>query len=425
MLGSTQTISVPSYAAWSFFAPAGAKIRRVSFWYNLHSANGHSASVALGSYGEGVAAHWHSGFSANDQWYLVPTQFPANADYLTAAIQCANFCPFGPPVHTWINHLDFDIADNTAPSITALGGSLVSGGTRRGSESLVINAADQGGGVRSARVTVNGAEIASPQASCQLGNGYATRLVPCPPASFLVPVNTEDGRWALGANELEVCVYDLALTGSPNFDCVKRLVEVDNTCLASGGLKATSISAGVERAGKGNPAPSVKVKSTEGATARGTVTSATGAVPGANICMYEAVSGGAAAGRELSQVAKTKSDGTFAIQVSPGPSRKLDLVYRHNNQVLERPDLLVQSRAVPSFKAKPKRLRNGRKVRFKGRIPGPGHANRTISLQARAGKKWRTFKNVRTGDHGRFKGVYRFTQTRGRTRYVFRALVKR
>ncbi|MGH2955605.1 MAG: hypothetical protein ACRDL6_01230, partial [Solirubrobacterales bacterium] len=106
-------------------------------------------------------------------------------------------------------------------------------------------------------------------------------------------------------------------------------------------------------------------------------------------------------------------------------SRKLDLVYRHNNQVLERPDLLVQSRAVPSFKAKPKRLRNGRKVRFKGRIPGPGHANRTISLQARAGKKWRTFKSVRTDDHGRFKGVYRFTQTRGRTRYVFRALVKR
>ncbi len=47
-----------------------------------------------------------------------------------------------------------------------------------------------------------------------------------------------------------------------------------------------------------------------------------------------------------------------------------------------------------------------------------------MALQARVGRKWRTFKQVQTRDGGRFRGKYRFTQTVGRVRYIFRALVK-
>ena len=47
-----------------------------------------------------------------------------------------------------------------------------------------------------------------------------------------------------------------------------------------------------------------------------------------------------------------------------------------------------------------------------------------MALQARVGRKWRTFKQVQTRDGGRFHGKYRFTQTVGRVRYIFRALVK-
>ena len=46
-------------------------------------------------------------------------------------------------------------------------------------------------------------------------------------------------------------------------------------------------------------------------------------------------------------------------------------------------------------------------------------------MQARVGRKWRTFKQRRTDSDARFVGKYRFTQTTGRVRYVFRALVKR
>jgi hypothetical protein len=48
-----------------------------------------------------------------------------------------------------------------------------------------------------------------------------------------------------------------------------------------------------------------------------------------------------------------------------------------------------------------------------------------ISLQAKVGRKWRTFKQVRSNSLGVYRGKYPFRQTQGRVRYTFRALVKR
>ena len=87
--------------------------------------------------------------------------------------------------------------------------------------------------------------------------------------------------------------------------------------------------------------------------------------------------------------------------------------------------MYLDSSVRPFFKVNRKRLRNGRAVRFRGRIPGPSAQGRAVTMQARVGKKWRTFKQLQTKNAGRFKGKYRFTQTHGRVRYVFRALVKR
>jgi hypothetical protein len=58
-------------------------------------------------------------------------------------------------------------------------------------------------------------------------------------------------------------------------------------------------------------------------------------------------------------------------------------------------------------------------------VPGPNADGRAVAMQARVGRKWRTFKQLRTDSDGRYRGRYRFTQTTGRVRYVFRALVKR
>ena len=89
-------------------------------------------------------------------------------------------------------------------------------------------------------------------------------------------------------------------------------------------------------------------------------------------------------------------------------------------------EVQLDSRVVPPFSVpKEKRqVRNGKATRFKGALPGPNADGRAVALQARAGKKWRTFKQLRTGSDGRFHGKYRFVHTAGRQRYLFRVLVK-
>ena len=71
------------------------------------------------------------------------------------------------------------------------------------------------------------------------------------------------------------------------------------------------------------------------------------------------------------------------------------------------------------------KLSNGHAVGFQGRIPGPNADGRAVTMQARVGRKWRSFKQLVTDTKGHFKGKYRFTQTRGRVSYLFRALVKK
>ncbi len=121
-----------------------------------------------------------------------------------------------------------------------------------------------------------------------------------------------------------------------------------------------------------------------------------------------------------------RSDGSFALEIDPGPSRSFDVVYRYNDRVAEKKRLHLESVVVPTFKIVGRRsLRNGQNVRFRGRLPGPNADGRGISLQARAGRKWRTFKQVRATSDGTFRGIYRFTQTIGLAQYTFRARVKK
>jgi 5-hydroxyisourate hydrolase-like protein (transthyretin family) len=146
-------------------------------------------------------------------------------------------------------------------------------------------------------------------------------------------------------------------------------------------------------------------------------------VPGATVCIYETVDLPDAS-RQLVNTATTQSNGRFATRLDAGPSRRLDLIYRSNDRVLGS-KVQLDSRVVPSLQLPRKSLENGDAALFRGQVPGPNAEGRAVALQARVGHKWRTFKQLRTDADGRFRGKYRFTQTRDRTRYVFRALVKR
>jgi hypothetical protein len=223
-------------------------------------------------------------------------------------------------------------------------------------------------------------------------------------------------------NTLEVCAFDVAKASStPNSGCAVRQVEVDNTCEASA-EPASELEAAVEH--EGSLSRSVTVDSDDGVPVKGNLRSGGAGVGGANVCIYEQVDV-PGEGRELVAIAKTRSNGSWGVQLAPGPSRELEVVYRRSNAVLHAPPLQVASRARPDLRVRPKRLENGESARFRGSIPGPYAAGKAIALQARAGKKWRTFKQLRTDSSGRFKGRYPFRHTNGSVSYRFRVLVKR
>jgi hypothetical protein len=69
-------------------------------------------------------------------------------------------------------------------------------------------------------------------------------------------------------------------------------------------------------------------------------------------------------------------------------------------------------------------LRNGQTVRFSGTVAGaPSNARKVVELQVRKPSGWMTFRSTRLRN-GRFTERYRFTSTRGRVHYVFRARVR-
>jgi len=415
--------SGPLHAAWAFYAPQGAFINTVNLERRSFAGGTYAPAVSVCS-----AAGNCNSYVVNTSGYE-GTQFgPGGWAYLTVFIGCG-VSPCNAGGYIYVRNLVFTIDDVTPPAVGPLGGSLVSAGTKRGNESLTVGASDPGGGVRRVAVKVNGAIIGERALGCALdGNGIGSRLRPCGGASESFSVSTEAPPWVQGANTLEVCAFDYATGNSPNQGCRSQTIVVDNSCPTSAGAaQASSIDAGLQKQGPtGSVAPSVAVRSTQGATVRGDLDDASGApVAGANVCLYETIDAEGEI-RQLAQVTKTKTDGSFAVQVEPGPSRRFELGYRYSNQVVEKGSLYLDSAVRPSFRLRSKgKLHNGQNVGFRGAIPGPNAAGRGISVQARVGKKWRTFKQIKVNAKGRFKGRYRFTSTRGLVIYRFRARVKR
>jgi hypothetical protein len=287
---------------------------------------------------------------------------------------------------------------------------------------MQATATDGGGGARSVTIYVNGIDSKGVD-FCPPNRGTEyTELKPCPSSSTQqLAIDTQkDPGWTNGPNEVVICAEDVS--GNVSTLCVRRSVQVDNSCPGSGGTAAAELDAGADVGGQ------VKQRATVTSRVqpviRGSLRdSAATPVAGATVCIYETLDLPDAS-RQLVATATTQGNGRFATRLAEGPSRRLDLVYRYNNRTLGG-RVQLDSRVVPTLRIAKKSLKNGDAARFRGWVPGPNADGRAIAMQARVGRKWRTFKQLRTDSEGRFRGKYRFTQTNGRVRYVFRALVKR
>jgi hypothetical protein len=403
--------------AWRFAAPGAT-----------HFA-GANAVVHYGNNGGFAAAVFSNGAPA---FQVIPTcSTPADCWSTASANSATVFevrlqCFRSPNCHSdwayvWTTNFTATVHDGSAPGIAA-DGPLLNGGVVHGVQSLRTVATDSGGGARSVSVHVNGIYSRGVDFCPPNYNGSYIALKPCPGSSSQpVAIDTQnDAGWTNGPNEVVICSSDAG--GNVSSPCIRRIVQVDNSCPGSGGTSAAELNAGADVSGQLRGRASVTSKIQP--VIRGSLKDGAGnPVTGATVCIYETVDLPDAS-RELVSTATTQGSGRFASRLDAGPSRRLDLVYRYNDKVLGG-RVQLDSRVVPTLEIPKKSLENGDAARFFGRVPGPHADGRAVAMQARVGRKWRTFKQLRTDSEGRFRGKYRFTQTSGRVRYVFRALVKR
>jgi hypothetical protein len=127
-------------------------------------------------------------------------------------------------------------------------------------------------------------------------------------------------------------------------------------------------------------------------------------------------------------VARTDAQGTFRFAIPAGPSRTVRYSYDGSNTI--RPStaqLVTKVKAAARLRVNKRKLRNGQVVRFSGRLLGKPipSGGKLVALQAKVGRRWRTFATPRASAKGVFRHRYRFTSTTGLRRYAFRAVVAR
>jgi hypothetical protein len=129
------------------------------------------------------------------------------------------------------------------------------------------------------------------------------------------------------------------------------------------------------------------------------------------------------------QTATTGEEGGFELQLPPGPSRRLNVIFGGDGGLEEatRRGLELRVRSGISFRAMPRKLRTDQAVRLSGKIKGSGapipRRGKLVAIQylEEATHRWRPVLVTRSDHHGRFRAHYRFRYVSGRASIRLRA----
>lgn len=230
--GGEGTVSGTRFASWRWTAIPGTKIMQVrgTWWHALHDG----MEQRLGG------VNWGGGFEPFLQAAstdVTPREFVRGFPIGVAAFEerllCARaeskWCSLEPGSWSGLRALTFTVEDPSAPiRVGFIGGDLVAGGWRRGTQSVAVTATDDQAGVRFGETLLDGARFGLTEYPCDKasigGEWRATRMRPClttVSASHTVATNS----FSDGPHTLVHCATDFAAnsTCSP-----ARTVLVDN-----------------------------------------------------------------------------------------------------------------------------------------------------------------------------------------------------
>ena len=125
---------------------------------------------------------------------------------------------------------------------------------------------------------------------------------------------------------------------------------------------------------------------------------------------------------------RTGTSGRFVFKALPGTSRLVRFRYPGTATIRGRTSIVdLRVRATSSMRVNRHRVVNGEAVRFTGTVRGEPlpAVGKLLQLQVFSRGKWLTFATPRADARGNWHHDYRFTATRGVTRYRFRVRIPR
>jgi hypothetical protein len=352
------------------------------------------------------------------------------------------------------------LEDAVPPRFEKVAGTLVSGQPLWGTADLTYSASDAGAGVYRHRLEVDGRGVfdevvdANGQKCRDAMPGWGTAyefdyMVPCA-LSTKGRMVVDLGQFATGRHDAVATIEDAAGNRRTLFEGPIQIVsDPARRQFDTQGIEGLTNPLGDRPGNVVNGIGGSRAASLEawmpGSRGRRVVRSRA-TYPRASKVMAGLTSGGVPIARAtvavLEREARTASwravasvitsDSGQAVYVPPpGPSRAVRFAYFPDSEALvalTSSEVGVEIRPRVRLAPSPRALRTGQRVRFSGRVEGvvPASNGVMVTLQAgTAGSKWVTFRVVRTAADGSFRASYRFTKTRGRVRYRFRAIVPR
>lgn len=421
--GETGTVQ-GSYGAWVWTAPSGTYITGGSTYSRLATEDGQHGYLAVSPDGGGGVSYENQN---DDQGH--EAGIPAgNWRYLVARLECTqpnegNRCVGAAGgAHAYVKQARIQLTDVVAPTLSVTG-AMLSGAVLHGPQSLEVAASDQGAGLQSVQIAVNGASAGGDDlsSSCNpLPGNLTSRLAPCP-ASFAktYTFDTAQAPFREGVNTVSVCVYDYAQSGSPNDACQSHEVLVDNLCPGSSVGGGSTITAGF-----GNGQTDRTLAFRHRALIRGRLRDASGSpVPGAEVCIegHTALPGPP---YHLIGTASTNENGGWTFKLRHGPSREIRIAYRFG-AFQTSTDLRLHMRARATLHLSRHRTKPHRRIYFSGEIAGPSSARRVVVVRGSVPGSKRRFivRRAKTDALGHYRVAYAFSPVPRTTRFVFWAVV--
>jgi hypothetical protein len=224
------SVSGTRFARWRWQAPSGTGITQVrgTWWHALHDGieqriggvdpGGGFASALAAATTEVTPREFAVGF---------PSPVTALEDRLLCARAESKWCSLEQSSWSGLRALTITVEDDLAPAV-GIGGELLGGGWRRGSQSSVVWSADVGSGLRFGETTLDGARVGLTEFPCAKvsigGEWRATAMRPCG-----TEVATTQGvattSFSDGPHQVRACATDFA----DNVSCtVEHTVLIDN-----------------------------------------------------------------------------------------------------------------------------------------------------------------------------------------------------